>query len=234
MKNISNNHIKNFFVLMTAIIITLSNMALSYTKLSVITSYIPFSFLLLFLLQKNKRQRLTEVFNLKDWKKPLFHILISIIFACLCISSYQLVTFQGARIQFLLLIIFLLAQAFNEEYIYRYFCLTYLNCPITISIIISSLIFTAMHYLLPQYQSEISIFSLTTFLLRFLLGILFSLFYIRDHSIYEVTLLHFLYDIVTILKPEDSYLFTAFLCALIVFEKKAVIQLWIKNIKDHE
>lgn len=66
MKNISNNHIKNFFVLMTAIIITLSNMALSYTKLSVITSYIPFSFLLLFLLQKNKRQRLTEVFNLKD------------------------------------------------------------------------------------------------------------------------------------------------------------------------
>lgn len=233
---LSNHHQKHYAnstIWLLAILVTVISIFLSTTTLSSITSMLPMSFLLLFAIQRNKRLLLQQLFSIKEWKRPLCHILLCIVVACYCILTSQNTEIYSRYIsQIMILLPFLFVQSFNEEYVYRYFLLTKLNHRIIYRIMFSSALFTAFHYVLPGSFTSITIFFWATMAHRFLLGILFSLFYIRHHSIYEVTILHFLYDIVAILAPEDSYLFTAFLCALIVFEKRAAIQLLIRNIKE--
>lgn len=192
----------------------------------------PFTFLLLLAIQKNKKDSLRATFSIKDWKTPLCHMIICILFALMTLFQ-PIQAYIGSQ-QFLILLIGLLVQAFNEEYVFRYYCLCHLHYKdISKCILITSLLFTALHYVMPENLVTLtSSFWIATLCHRFLLSILFSNFYVSHHSIYEVTILHFITNMFALIYPEYIYLYTSLLCVLLFYEKRKQLYSWLINMKN--
>lgn len=220
---------QNNVLLFAGISATLLNVAFSYTKLGSFTYFIPFTFLMLFMFQKNKIQELKQLFSIEGWKRPLIHITIMITFTYFYIHKTSVI--QLSSLQLLFLIYWLLIQAFNEEYIFRYLFLTKLHGDMRKKVLLSSILFTAAHYVLPENLTTLSAFFWATLCFRFFIGILLSLYYLNHHSIYEITILHCLTNLFNFLQINGINEYAALLCFLLLVEKRSWFLNQIKAIK---
>ncbi len=216
----------NCFILLASIGAVIVNGVCSYTK---ITSFVPLTFILLFIFQKNKKQELLQLFSMKNWKRPFLYIIICILFTFLYI--YQ----NASQLPPLLLISFiywLLIQAFNEEYVFRYLFLTKLQGSTKSKVIISSVLFTLVHYIFPEELTSISIFFWTTMLFRFMIGLILCYFYLHHHFIYEITIMHCLSNIFNFFNIHRMFDYFILLVFFILFENRTWFFDRIKKIKN--
>ena len=192
---------------------------------SYVASFIPFGFLFVLLYTWRNKDKKEKMFQKID-------IIYTLMIAAVCIGTFTL-----KQENIVIIAIFTLIQAFDEEIMFRYFLLQGSTHKIR-DMILNSILFSLMHLVMfinipigALYVSYGQVL-ISEFTLRFLMGMAFCMIYFRNKSVMEVTFFHFLNNItITIWNQGMTLFYVCLMVYLLVGYRKKILDS-IKHLQE--